>query len=94
MAQLEPAHLGGKSCGVGSLLELVYLFYRVNHLPGLGISSSGCINAESVPVLLEFVWVFWVCIMSGMKVGKLSAITKERSLGCTLDMLTSEEQSP
>ena len=31
--------------GVGSLVELVHLFYKVNLLPDLGISSSGCIDA-------------------------------------------------
>ena len=48
-----------------------------------------------VPFLLEFVCIFCVfSVIQLIKVGNISSILKERSLGCTLDMLRSEEQWP
>ena len=48
--------------GVGNLIELVHLFYRVNVFTLLVASSSVCIDAGIclVPFLLEIVCIFCV----------------------------------
>ena len=48
---------------------------------------------ESAPLLLEFASIVFGIIQL-IKVGDISSILKERSLGCTLDVLRSEEQRP
>lgn len=69
--------------GVGSLVGISsYLFYRVNHLPDLGISSSDASMLNLfVPVLLEFVWVFWVWHYTVDESGKTFSYHKGKIFG-------------
>ena len=53
----------------------------------------GASMLESAPLLLEFASIVFG-ITQLIKVGDISSILKERSLGCTLDVLRSEEQRP
>ena len=58
----------------------------------MGIGSSACINAGICAI---FVGICLLLLYFGaiklIKLGNISSILKERSLGCILDMLRSEE---
>ena len=63
-------------------MELVHLFYRVNHLPDLGIISSGCINAESVCAsFVGICLVFWVWHYTVDESGKTFSYHKGKIFG-------------
>ena len=79
-------------------MELFHLFQRVN-LPYLGIGSSGCIDAGICAVVRIYTVVVGICIYcvwyyTTYKSGRYFTYPKKRSLGCTLDLLRSEEQQP
>lgn len=96
---MELVHLGASSLGVDNLVGIISFVLEVN-LPYLGVVHLGASDAGICAVVVGiYAIVVGICIYCAWyyttyKSGRYFTYPKKRSLGCTLDVLRSEEQQP